>query len=81
MNVIVRFDSSAAREEFLRDASDEWPELRELCYVPSRRPDVVCEKLPDSDLQRLRELVGERGRVFEDVKFEPFAGADGPSRR
>jgi hypothetical protein len=74
MNAIVSFPSMAARAEFLERARTVWPELVEHSVIPSRRPDAVFESLEEKDLDRLQQLVGDNGRVFPDVKFEPFSG-------
>ena len=75
-SVIVSFPSTAERQAFLEKASADWPELLQHSYLPRRRPDAVFESLTESDVKRLREFVGERGRIFEDVKFDTFTPAE-----
>ena len=72
MNVFVTFRSNEARDTFLAELRSVWPEMAGRSFVPKRRPDAIFEHLDDADRQRLVELIGDKGDVHDDVKFEPF---------
>jgi len=70
INLIVKFNSETDRQEFISRTKEFYPQLLEKGYMAKRRPDMVLEDLPDEDKSLVDELVGELGKVFEDVKFE-----------
>jgi hypothetical protein len=72
MNVIVSFKSRNDRDAVLAQLRADWPELVGKSFIPRTRNDAIFEGLSDEDYGRLHVLVGARGRVFHDVKFEPF---------
>ena len=72
MNAIVSFKTRDDREALLGQLHSEWAELLKKSYIPTNRPDAIFEGLTDEEYGRLERLVGPRGRVFADVKFEPF---------
>jgi hypothetical protein len=72
VNAIVSFNSRADRDEVVKEISSAWPEVLAKSFIPHTRPDAIFEELSDDDYGRLENLVGSRGRVFQDQKFEPF---------
>ena len=72
MNLFVTFRSADDRDTFVSELRQEWPELLQRGYVPKRRAEIILEHLDEADRKRLELLLGDRGRVHEDVQFEPF---------
>ncbi len=70
MNLIVKFMSEEAREEFIRHAKETHPRLLEKSHITKRRPDLIIEALREEDRSIAEQLAKGLGRVFEDVKFE-----------
>lgn len=70
--MLLAFDDESSREQFIRKAAAERPDIRH-CLKPARTlPHVVASGLSGEQEEWVKRNLSGSGRAFADVQFEPF---------
>ena len=77
MNLLLKFEATNLRDEFVRRLRAQHPEVLNSYSASKSLPHAVVGDIDAIQADWVREAADGLGRVFDDITFEPFKKPEG----